>query len=117
MWMIETASYIDFEDENWSCMFVYEKTMPWGGGVEGEGAGTGRVKIPFASLLYSAVPCFTLLYSAALLCLTLLYSTQVNIPATYRLVAFVTLYRAPLPPDISFGKKKNAIPHPHTHAQ
>jgi hypothetical protein len=74
MWMIETASYIDFEDENWSCMFVYEKTMPWGGGVEGEGAGTGRVKIPFTSLLYSALLCFTLLNSAALLCFTLLYS-------------------------------------------
>ena len=74
MWMIETASYIDFEDENWSCMFVYEKTMPWGGGVEGEGAGTGRVKILFTSLLYSALLCLTLLLNSALLCFTLLYS-------------------------------------------
>ncbi len=72
MWMIETASYIDFEDENWSCLFVYEKTMPWGGGVEGEGTGTGRVKTPFTSLLYSALLCFTLLLYSALLCFTLL---------------------------------------------
>ena len=29
MWMIEAASYIDLDDARWSCIMLYEKTVPW----------------------------------------------------------------------------------------
>ena len=29
MWMIESACYIDLDDQAWSCLLVYEKTQPW----------------------------------------------------------------------------------------
>jgi histone acetyltransferase 1 len=29
MWMIEACSYIDLDDPNWSCIMLYEKTIPW----------------------------------------------------------------------------------------
>ena len=82
MWMIESASYIDFEDPNWSCVFVYEKTSPWALGMDSNTA------------VHDTWPS----------------KDAVGAGATYRLVAFTTLYRAPLPRGISLEGLREISP-------
>lgn len=79
MWMIESASYIDFQDPNWSCMFVYEKTVPWA--AAGRGSTDGKEKVEFRSAVGS-----------------------------YRLVAFSTLYRSPLPDGMDLEALRQVTP-------
>jgi len=80
-WMIESASYIDFQDPNWSCVFVYEKTVSWAGAVRGSPGGTGLDKRDFHEA-----------------------------PGSYRLVAFSTLYRSPLAEGMDLERLRQVTP-------